>query len=63
MVSLMASATRGSFMLSYLRKFLQVVQNILVFGYSLGYGVSSAANLVKNAGITSQDCFLCRPQW
>ena len=52
MVSLVASAARGSLMLSHQKTFIQMVQNILLFGYRLGYGVSSAANLVKNIGIT-----------
>lgn len=47
-VSLVASAARGSFMLSDQKPFIQMVQNILLFGYSLGCSVSSAANLVKN---------------
>lgn len=46
-------------MLSHQKAFIQVVQNILVFGYGCGCGVSSAVNLVKNTGITPQDCFLC----
>lgn len=51
-VSLLVSAARGSLMLSHQKTFIQMVQTILLFGYSLGYSVSSAANLVKNTGIT-----------
>lgn len=39
-------------MVSHQKTFIQMAQNVLVFGYGRGCGVSSAVNLVKSTGIT-----------
>lgn len=38
-------------MLSHQKTLIEMVQNVLLFGYGRGCGVSSAVNLVKNTGI------------